>query len=81
MELINWITNDIGTTGFEDVERINNLLSPDVREMILEIKRFYYQKELLQDGMSKMIYTAVVDNQVSTLNEFQKYLREKKGAC
>ncbi len=76
-----WITSDVGTTGFEDIERIKKRLSLDVRELILEIKRFYYQEGLLQDGLSKMIYKAVIDDQVSTLNEFQKYLQEKKGAC
>ena len=72
-----WITSDNSTAGFEDIDHIKDRLSPDVRELILEIKRFYYQEGLLQDGMSTMIYKAVIDDQVASLNEFQKYLKDK----
>ena len=71
-----WITSDVSTTGFEDTERIRSLLNEDNREKILELKRFYFRKGELHDGMSSIIYRAVLDEAISNLEEFPKYLEE-----
>jgi hypothetical protein len=75
-----WITSDASTTGFEDTERIRSLLDEEIRNKILELKRFYFGKGQLHDGMSSIIYRAILYDGVSNLDEFQKYLEEKFSA-
>jgi hypothetical protein len=74
-----WITSDIDTTGFEETERIRTHLNEENRNKVLEFKRFYYSKGQLHDGMSSVIYRAVLEDGVSNLEEFKKYLKEKFG--
>ena len=50
-----WITNNVETTGFEHVKLFNEQLSEKQREIILEIKRHYYGRGLLRDGISTRI--------------------------
>lgn len=72
-----WITTDVSTTGFEDTERIRSLLTEDKRNLILELKRFYFGKGQLHDSMSSVIYRAVLEDGISNLGEFQEYLEGK----
>jgi hypothetical protein len=72
-----WITSDIDTTGFEETDRIMSLLNEDNRNTILELKRVYLGKGQLHDSMSSVIYRAVLDDGVSNLEEFKKYLEDK----
>ena len=68
-----WITSDVSTTGFEETERIRSLLDEEKRDKVLELKRFYFGKGQLHNGMSSTIYRAVLDYGVSNLDEFQNY--------
>jgi len=75
-----WITTNASSTGFEDIETYKKNLSPDKREVIMAIKRFYYEKSELRDGLSAMIYRAVLEAGVSGVDEFQEYLDKELGA-
>ena len=65
-----WLTKDWTTTGFDITERINAELTPMHRETILRLKRHYYDKGLLRDGISSKIYDAVLKG-VTTIDEFE----------
>jgi hypothetical protein len=75
-----WITSDIDTTGFEETDRIMSLLNEDNRNTILELKRVYLGRGQLHDSMSSVIYQAVLEDGVSNLEGFEKYLEEKLGS-
>ncbi len=75
-----WITSDISTAGFEETDRIMGLLNEDNRNTILELKRFYFEKGQLHNSLSSVIYRAVLEDGVSNLEEFEKYLEDKFGA-
>ena len=75
-----WITSDVDTTGFEETDRIRSLLNEDNRKTILELKRVFWRKGQLHDSMSSVIYRAVLEDGVSNLGEFHKYLEEKFDA-
>ena len=75
-----WITSDIDTTGFKETDRIMSLLNEDNRNTILDLKRVYLRRGKLQDSMSLVIYQAVLEDGVSSLEEFEKYSEEKFGA-
>ena len=62
--------------AFLFVERLKRTLQPNHRQVILEIKRHFYQEGSLRDGLSLQIYEAVVDHGVQNLSEFQRYLAE-----
>jgi hypothetical protein len=74
-----WITSDIDTTGFEETDRLMNLLNEDNRNTILELKRVYLGKGQLHNSMSSVIYGAVLEDGVSNLEEFEKHLKEKNS--
>jgi hypothetical protein len=74
-----WITSDPSTTGFELTDKMEKALRPEQREVILDIKRSYYEKGQLRDGLSSMIYAAVLEEGVSGLEEFQDYLKRDSG--
>ena len=76
-----WITSDIDTTGFKQTDRIISLLNEESRHVILELKRVYWAKGQLHDSLSSLIYQAVLENGVSNLDEFKKYLEERVGAA
>ncbi|MCK5151349.1 MAG: hypothetical protein KAQ65_05905 [Candidatus Thorarchaeota archaeon] len=65
-----WLTKDWTTTGFEVTERINSALTTEQREIVLKLKQYYFDKGLLRDGISSLIYEAVL-NGVSSVEEFE----------
>jgi len=69
-----WITNYVEATGFELVSRLKQELSPEHREAILRIKHEYHRKGKLRDGLSTLIYKAVVDKGVRTEEGFAQLL-------
>lgn len=75
-----WVTSDSSTTGFEETMRIREKLNEENRKIILKLKRFFHSKGQLQDGMSSIIYRAVLDEGISSLQEFQDYLERGRGA-
>ena len=73
-----WITSRAETTGFKLVDELKDRLKPEHRYAIMEIKRHYYQQGKLRDGMSMKIYRAVLDKNVRTVEDFEKYQNIKK---
>ncbi|MBI2328404.1 MAG: hypothetical protein HYU85_01965 [Chloroflexi bacterium] len=74
-----WITNRIEETGFALLDRLRRELRPELREVIMEIKHVYHDQGKLRDGISTLIYEAVLDAGVRNLDEFHKFLSERKN--
>lgn len=53
------------------IERLRASLTPEQRETILALKRYYHAEGRLRDGMGHRIYTAVVEKGVRTIDEFE----------
>jgi hypothetical protein len=69
-----WLTTDVSTTGFALVDELEEFLDEDMREVVLSIKRHYHIRDLLQNGLSSLIYRAVTEGQVKNANEFEQWL-------
>ncbi len=74
-----WVTDKAEETAFEYVDRIRRALRPEHREAILGIKNYYYELGQLRDGMSVLIYEAVIGNSVRTVEEFKRFLAGKEA--
>lgn len=72
-----WITNRKDTGGLAAVEEFSQLLTPQRREIILEIKRHFYDQDLLRDGISLKIYTAVLKDGIKNINEFLNWNQDE----
>lgn len=73
-----WITDKEETGGLAALQEFSPLLTPQNREVILEIKGCYYRQELLRDGISLQIYTAVLKDGVDTIGEFKDWMQNKE---
>ena len=73
-----WITDRREETAFEYVERLKHAIRPEHREAILCIKSYYEKRDQLRDGISVLIYEAVVDIGIRTIEEFRKFLVRKE---
>jgi hypothetical protein len=71
-----WITSDKITTGFEETERVKAHLNEEKRKKILEFKQYYHARGELRNGLSSVIYRAVVDEGISNLIDFQNKYTE-----
>jgi hypothetical protein len=69
-----WITERAETTGRALVERLQRVLTAEHREAIMGIKREFNRQGELRDGMSSLIYDAVVDQGIRTADEFRTFL-------
>ena len=69
-----WLTTDVSTTGFTMIDEWEESLDEEMREVILNIKRHYHIRDLLQDGLSSLIYRAVTEGAVQNANEFEQWL-------
>jgi len=69
-----WLTTDVSTTGFGLVDELEENLDEDMREVVLSIKRHYHIRDLLQNGLSSLIYRAVTEGRVQNANEFEQWL-------
>ncbi|MFW9846649.1 MAG: hypothetical protein ACFFD6_07875 [Candidatus Thorarchaeota archaeon] len=69
-----WLTTDVSTTGFALVDELEANLNEAMREVILNIKRHYHIRDLLQPGLSDLIYRGVTEGMVTDVNEFEKWL-------
>lgn len=73
-----WVTDRPETSGIALAERLCRELLPEHRTVILDIKGVFHQRDLLRDGMSKQIYLAVLDHDVRTVDEFERYLDSQR---
>lgn len=71
-----WITNNIKFAGFDMVEELRSELDNKKRQIIMELKEYYYKKNLLFGEMSTIIYKAVLKDNVENIDDFKKYLGE-----
>ena len=65
-----WLTTDRATTAFDHAERILSQLTPEKRKIILALKEHYHKRGKLRDGISSVIYKAVL-NGVRNVEEFE----------
>ena len=72
-----WVTDRVETTGFELVKRLRKRLRPEHRKAIFELKRERHRSGQLRDGLSKLIYEAVVEKGICSVEEFNQILAEK----
>ena len=70
-----WLTTKPEHTGFDLVERLKRDLNKKQREIIMHLKQHYYKQGLLKDGMSKKIYLAVINKNVTSIEAFEAYLK------
>jgi hypothetical protein len=75
-----WVTDKAEETAFEYVDYLRKALSPVHRKAILGIKEYYHKLGQLRDGMSFLIYGAVIDNDVRTVEEFKRFLAGKEAS-
>ena len=75
-----WVTNRAERTGFAIVERLRGELLPEHRKVIMKIKRAYHKRGELRDGLSTLIYEAVLDAGVRNLDEFREFLSVRTPA-
>lgn len=66
-----WITNNSETTGFRELDYLREMITPEHREIIMSIKTHYHQMGLLRNGISTLIYEAVVKKGVKNIHEFE----------
>ena len=59
------------------MERLEQDLQPEHRKAILEIKEEYHLRGLLRNGLSVMIYRAVIDNGVRHIEGFRQFLSSR----
>lgn len=74
-----WVTSDFSTLGFEELEEFLMLLNEENRQLILDLKRHYFEQGQLRDGLSSSIYRAVLKEGVSDLEGFQDYYQRGSG--
>lgn len=72
-----WLTDRVERTGFDLVDRLKRAMRPEHRDAILCIKREYHRHGRLRDGFSTLIYEAVVDQGVRTIEEFHRFLSRR----
>lgn len=66
-----WVTDKIETTGFELTDHLLEHLDQRQRRTVLDIKRYYHDRDLLKHGLSTLIYSAVVIDGVKSVDEFE----------
>jgi len=72
-----WVTDRLETTGFTLVDRMQGELTPERREAILRIKGDYYRNGQLRPGLSLLIYRAVIDKDVRSVEDFHRFLSNR----
>lgn len=66
-----WLTKDVTATGIVKTQKLFDTLTDQHRKTILEIKQHYYSRGKLRDGISTLIYDAVLGG-VSNVWEFEE---------
>jgi len=65
-----WLTNDRSATAFDRTEELLPELTSDRKQIILSLKRYYHSLGRLHDGISSVIYKAVL-NGISDVDSFE----------
>jgi hypothetical protein len=68
-----WVTDRLEATAFAETAYLRQALTPEHRRAILELKRHYHACGELHHGLSTRIYHAVLDADVRTVEEFERY--------
>ena len=71
-----WVTNQTESTAFAFIAETLPRLNAENRQTILAIKHHYHQKGLLRDGLSLLIYQAVLDEGINHLSDFENFRQE-----
>lgn len=59
-------------------EEIKNKITPENREIILELKNWRVRQNLKADVPSVYVYDAVLDNEIKDIESFKKFVKSKK---
>jgi hypothetical protein len=68
-----WVTEHLEATAFAFVDQMKAQLRPEHREAILAIKRDLFWRGELRQGLSMLIYQAVVEDGVRTASAFREW--------
>lgn len=72
-----WISNNQNYVGFKLKKDLEKLLNDEKRKIIMEIKKYYNDMNLLHGEMSTNIYKAVAYYNINSIGEFKKYISNK----
>lgn len=72
-----WISNNQNYVGFKLKKDLEKLLNDEKRKIIMEIKNYYNDMNLLHGEMSTNIYKAVVYYNINSIVGFKKYISNK----
>jgi hypothetical protein len=70
-----WLTTNPEHLGTEPTRWVQERLTPELREAILALKRYYAERDMCRFGMSRELYRAVIGHGVRTPEEFLDYAR------
>jgi len=68
-----WLTTNKDRTGFEKTEKLKKELMQKQRETIMQLKEYMHKQGRLRDGMSSVIYKAVIESEVRTPEELELF--------
>ena len=70
-----WVTSDPEHTGLARTRWVRRRLTPELRQAILKLKRYYAARDMCKFGMSGELYKAVIQACVRTPRQFLRYAR------
>jgi len=70
-----WVTADPENTGVAPTRWVRRRLTPELRQAILKLKRYYAKRDMCKFGMSGELYRAVIQAGVRTPRQFLRYAR------
>ena len=70
-----WVTADPEHTGVAPTRWVRRRLTPELRQGILKLKRYYAARDMCRFGMSGELYRAVIKAGVRTPRQFLRYAR------
>lgn len=70
-----WVTSDPENLGVGPTRWVRQHLTPELRQAILKLKRYYAARDMCRYGMSHELYRAVITARVRTPRQFLQYAR------
>jgi len=74
-----WLTTNPDKVAFEKTEKLKKELTEKQRKTIMQLKEYMHQQGRLRDGMSSIIYEAVITSDVKTPSQLEKFLENNKN--
>jgi hypothetical protein len=74
-----WVTRRAETTAFAQVDHLRQVLTPELREIIMDLKRSLIARGTYPAGSGVMVYQAVLDHGVVDLASYDAFCRARRG--